>query len=752
MVTVPTYTMREVQMRPDMQQGVDVRATPADFGADIGQGMQQVGQGLGQAADAFAGLRDFEDKLKSRDTLTAFQRDMMELQYGNNGFLTTQGRDAVDGREKYYADLEALKQKYGSSLNGGAAKYFDDAASTAVTSAMRDGVVHSAQGRKDWAADSSTARLAIAADQAMTVYGNPKEVNKSIAAGFLEIDAQADLMGWSSDVVQVKRQEFASGVHTKVAIALANETGGATKALDYLKTNAEMIDASARIELENKLKPYANDEAALGVVNEILGQGRTGSSGAAGGTDPNVGDMGPTNVRARLYGRAAAAGKGAEVVDGLTDSFATNLVAMFDDAPPAIRDGLQIGSGYRSDEQQAKLFAEAVKKYGSPEAARKWVAPPGGSQHNHGNAVDIWYNGQRLDQGPAEVRDWVHANAAAYGLRFPMSWEAWHIEPANARGGGAGSTAVAATDGVSTRATMASYDDAMVRVNEIQDPDVRASAMKQLNAQFEMRSKAEAAASVSAKADIWAQVAQGVPLSQIPLDLKIAAGREAVQGFMDYENKAGEITTDPTLYRDLTLLSATDPVKFAQADMTAPEIINNVSKADLKGLVDKQASALTDERKAREEGLNVTQAMGYAKTQLDAAGISQTGLKGSDAAQMAEREANFQMALIDQMRVWREQNPTKQPSQTDIMDMTNKLLLPIVIKTPGNLWDSTEDGKFSFEAGGRADGTTVDVVVEYNDIPIDLRRSIKRDLELETGGAVSEEQVITRYEEFVLSR
>ena len=751
MVTVPTYTMREVRLRPDMQQGVDVRATPAAFGAEIGQGMQQVGQGLGQAADAFGQLRDFEDKLKSRDTLTAFQRDMMELQYGNNGFLTTQGRDAVDGREKYYADLEALKQKYGSSLNGGAAKYFDDAASTAVTSAMRDGVVHSAQGRKDWAADSSTARLAIAADQAMTVYGNPKEVNKSIAAGFMEIDAQADLMGWSSDVVQVKRQEFASGVHTKVAIALANETGGATKALDYLKTNAEMIDASARIELENKLKPYANDEAALGVVNEILGQGRTGSSGAAGGTDPNVGDMGPTNVRARLYGRAAAAGKGAEAVDGLTDSFATNLVAMFDDAPPAIRDGLQIGSGYRSDEQQAKLFAEAVKKYGSPEAARKWVAPPGNSQHNHGNAVDIWYNGQRLDQAPAEVRDWVHANAAAYGLRFPMSWEAWHIEPANARGGGAGSTAVAATDGVSTRATMASYDDAMARVNEIQDPEVRASAMKQLNAQFEMRSKAEAAASVSAKADIWAQVAQGVPLSQIPLDLKIAAGREAVQGFMDYENKAGEINTNPALHRDLTLLSATDPVKFAQTDLTAPEIINNISKQDLKGLVDKQASALTDERKAREEGLNVTQAMSYAKTQLEAAGISQTGLKGSGAAQMAEREANFQMALIDQMRVWRELNPAKQPSQIDIMDMTNKLLLPIVIKTPGNLWDGTEDG-FLFEAGGRADGTTVDVVVEYNDIPIDLRRSIKRDLELETGGAVSEEQVIKRYEEFVLSR
>ena len=66
MVTVPTYTMREVRVRPDMQQGVDVRASADAFGAGaargmdaVGQGMQSIGQGLGQAANAFAELRDF---------------------------------------------------------------------------------------------------------------------------------------------------------------------------------------------------------------------------------------------------------------------------------------------------------------------------------------------------------------------------------------------------------------------------------------------------------------------------------------------------------------------------------------------------------------------------------------------------------------------------------------------------------------------------------------------------------------------
>lgn len=752
MVKVPTYDLRQVAPRPGFQQGVDVRATPSAFGADIGQGMQSVGQGLGQAADAFAQLRDFDDKLKARDAQTAFDRDKMELDYGANGYFTTQGRDAVDRRAQYDADLEALKKKHGAALSGGAARYFDDAATTAVTAGMRDGIVHSAQGRKDWAASSSTARLATFQDQALSGYKDAKSVDKAVAAGFLEIDAQADLMGWGSDVVAVKRKEFATQVYSGVALALAGETGGATKALDYLKSHSDQMGAATRMELEGKLKPYAVDEAALGVVNDILKVPRGDAGAGAGGGDRPVSAGGPTTVRSRLYARAADAGKGKDHVDGLTEGFAANLDALFQDAPPAIRDGLQIGSGYRSEQRQAELWADAVKKYGSEAEARKWVAPPGSSQHNHGNAVDIWWNGKRLDDAPADVRQWVHEHAGDYGLRFPMSWESWHIEPQNARGGGAGSTVVPARDGVSARAGMPSYDDAMAQVMAIQDPEVRASAMKQLNATFEMRSKADAAASASAKADIWSQVAQGVPLSQIPLDMKIAAGREAVQGFMDYEAKAGAITTDPVLNRNLTLFAATNPVEFSKIDLTAPEIINGLSKSDLDALTKQQASVLTDERKAREDGINVSQAMTYAQTQLEAVGITSTGLTGANRQDAAKREADFQMALADEMRAWSDANDGKKPTQTDILTMTNRLLLPIVIKTPGTFWDGEDTGKFAFEAGGRADGTTVDVVVQYADIPLDLRRGISLDLERELGRKPSEEEIVQRYEDFVLSR
>lgn len=87
---------------------------------------------------------------------------------------------------------------------------------------------------------------------------------------------------------------------------------------------------------------------------------------------------------------------------------------------------ISITSGYRSPERQAQLFADAVRRYGSEEAARKWVAPPGRSNHGRGVAADLSFS-------DAAAREWAHQNAGRFGLSFPMGWEPWHIEPIGAR-------------------------------------------------------------------------------------------------------------------------------------------------------------------------------------------------------------------------------------------------------------------------------------------------------------------------------
>ncbi len=115
-------------------------------------------------------------------------------------------------------------------------------------------------------------------------------------------------------------------------------------------------------------------------------------------------------------------------VTGLDPSFNLRFSDMVREAPPSVVAGMNPMSGYRSPEHQARLWEGALQKYGTPEAARQWVAPPGRSQHGFGRAMDITFN------DPAS-QEWTHENAPQYGMGFPMSWEPWHLEPVEARGG-----------------------------------------------------------------------------------------------------------------------------------------------------------------------------------------------------------------------------------------------------------------------------------------------------------------------------
>jgi hypothetical protein len=82
-----------------------------------------------------------------------------------------------------------------------------------------------------------------------------------------------------------------------------------------------------------------------------------------------------------------------------------------------------IESGDRDTETQTRLWNEAVAKYGEEEA-RDWVAPPGYSFHEKGQAIDFGGDMKLLAQ-----------LAPQFGLWQPMSWEEWHWEPIGSRDG-----------------------------------------------------------------------------------------------------------------------------------------------------------------------------------------------------------------------------------------------------------------------------------------------------------------------------
>jgi Transglycosylase SLT domain/D-alanyl-D-alanine carboxypeptidase/Putative Flp pilus-assembly TadE/G-like len=80
-------------------------------------------------------------------------------------------------------------------------------------------------------------------------------------------------------------------------------------------------------------------------------------------------------------------------------------------AVAARRDGilLLVNSGFRSDAEQARLFAANPNP--------KWVAPPGRSLHRLGTELDL---------GPPAAYGWLAANAGRFNFIQRYSWEPWH--------------------------------------------------------------------------------------------------------------------------------------------------------------------------------------------------------------------------------------------------------------------------------------------------------------------------------------
>ena len=71
---------------------------------------------------------------------------------------------------------------------------------------------------------------------------------------------------------------------------------------------------------------------------------------------------------------------------------------------------LVVNSGFRSDAEQAALFAA------HPDP--RWVAPPGHSLHRCATELDL---------GPPSAYGWLAANAGRFGFIQRYSWEAWHF-------------------------------------------------------------------------------------------------------------------------------------------------------------------------------------------------------------------------------------------------------------------------------------------------------------------------------------
>jgi LAS superfamily LD-carboxypeptidase LdcB len=145
-------------------------------------------------------------------------------------------------------------------------------------------------------------------------------------------------------------------------------------------------------------------------------------------------DMPSSEGREDLYGYTSSR----DGIDKLNPNFRDSVAAMMDAANEEFGGNMTIYSGYRSIAHQQQLYDQAVIDYPDPAVRRQRVAKPGGSMHNYGLAVDLKWNGARIEWGDP-ISDWMEENASRFGLTRPLTedmaknGEGWHVEPIGAR-------------------------------------------------------------------------------------------------------------------------------------------------------------------------------------------------------------------------------------------------------------------------------------------------------------------------------
>ncbi|MFE6050494.1 M15 family metallopeptidase [Kitasatospora sp. NPDC056446] len=163
-------------------------------------------------------------------------------------------------------------------------------------------------------------------------------------------------------------------------------------------------------------------------------------AGACAADPPGAGAVLRTLAAGAGVATATGAGDDGEIPDG-------TKLSPFDTEAPAVRNldapllaalrqaagdaqaqgiAMTVTSGWRSKAYQQRLLDRAVTRYGSLEAARRFVNTPDKSAHVTGKAVDV---------GATDADYWLIQHGARYGLCQVYTNEIWHFELRTEPGG-----------------------------------------------------------------------------------------------------------------------------------------------------------------------------------------------------------------------------------------------------------------------------------------------------------------------------
>lgn len=274
---------------------LNVQATPADAGAQVGQALQGVGSAVSRAGEETAATAfQFQTRFNNVASDAAFnthQTNVNNILYGDPdhpdvpGYYGLHGQAALDARPGVQKALEESRASVAAGLNPAQALTFDEASRRLNMNSMNGVGAHYEQEFNRYAVETQNAGIDIKSRAVANGYNDDNLFLHNLEDAGRAADAKSALQGADpntqagKDIFANNRLVAAQTLYTARAVAMG--TADPSAGLSFLQKNATQFDAITYHRLTDEFKTGADRAAVAGGIQMVMG-GKVPTTAVAG--------------------------------------------------------------------------------------------------------------------------------------------------------------------------------------------------------------------------------------------------------------------------------------------------------------------------------------------------------------------------------------------------------------------------------------------------------------------------------------
>ncbi|MEQ8653872.1 MAG: transglycosylase SLT domain-containing protein [Kiloniellales bacterium] len=619
-----------VTPRPIAGAGNRVRATPRDFGGTVGVGLANFGQGAVNLGGAVAEIAKEQKRVQGQAEIFAANNQAAEL--GRNllydpqsGYFGTSGQAAAQGREE---TIKAYERGLAEIRNGLSSQRvqneWDQRYGSRKANTLLDIDRHALAATKAWSASEREGRIVNETDYAAQQWADPQRLATNIGGIRQSATLFAQEQGYGPEQSEAYVRGKVSVAHF-AAVSQMLASNQVVRAANYLANHAEELTAKDRIAAATAVQEAATVAGGqvLGEQAIAFGKQKTGAGGDLLVQQKASDGLFSAVVSQESGGDASAISpKGAVGLAQVMPDTARWVASQLGETDVAGMDDQEITTWLQTPENSARYgrwYLDAMLERFDGDTVLALAA----------------YNG-----GPENVEKWIEKNgdprlgqidALAWADLIPFAETRNYVGAVLARA----SRASQPTGGGDW------YAVALEQASQIEDPEMRAIAVRQVEAAREGEETVAKRKRDQVEAAAEAFIEDGGNPDDLPAETRRSLGAVKMNQLRTAYDKRADRQTDFELYDELSRMPAAqmaDYDLFSVQHRLAPEHYKELKqrKADARKIVGGDAPPAYSP---------------FTLTQRRTALYQQLGINGAkDSEQRGRLSAWIDQALRDEAR------------------------------------------------------------------------------------------------------